>query len=95
MLQKVEDSSTFLATHNATFYYIVSGCKNRVLHGQLFRQLANYALFVVLKVAGIAHQTPEIYTLSETMSIPVYFILPKGGYTSFTSFLACVASKWL
>ena len=80
MLQKVEDSSTFLATYDAAFYYIVSGCKNRVLHGQLFRQLANYALFVVLQVAGkIAHRTPEICTLSETTSIPVYFMLPKGG----------------
>ena len=38
-LQKVEDSSTFLATWNATFCCIAS-CENGVSHGKLFLQLA-------------------------------------------------------
>ena len=39
MWQKVEDSSTVLATHNATFDYIV-GCKHGVLHVKFFGQLS-------------------------------------------------------
>ena len=39
MWQKVEDSSTVLATHNATFDYIV-GCKHEVLHVKFFWQLS-------------------------------------------------------
>ena len=37
--QKVEDSSTVLATHNATFDYIV-GCKHGVIHVKFFWQLS-------------------------------------------------------
>ena len=42
-LRKVEDSSTFLATRNATFYYI-AGCKNGVLHVKSSLQLATQRL---------------------------------------------------
>ena len=42
-LQKVEDSSTFLGTRNATFCCI-AGCKNGVLHMKSFFQLATQRL---------------------------------------------------
>ena len=45
-LQKVEDSSTFLATCNASIYCIAS-CENGVLRGrtQLFQRLQTFAFF--------------------------------------------------
>ena len=84
MWQKVEDSSTVLATHNATFDYIV-GCKHGVLHVKFFWQLSVQCLLCCKlqdKLPCVIGLYSLQFTVNKNKKLP-FFLGGGGGRAEF------------